>query len=875
MTVAPEALIRALKPIYSRVRKDVTAVKYQGRQAWTRDALNLERMLQHVTGGTARGVCPILEGECTTRLGLLDFDSHGGETPWHEMVAVADRVVDGLTAVGLQPIAFRSSGGRGIHLFVLWDEPQDAYSVRQALTDVLGGLGLKNGAKGVSRGEVEVFPKQNAVGVGEFGNQFILPLAGKSEPLDILFGFEPMGRDGVLRMDWPVSVPVERREAPVRQVAASEGVEPLDKLRSALFSIPNDGLDPATPDYFKWRDLGFALHEATGGSQDGLELFLEWSEQNPLFERQFTIDRVWDYIKPAAERGGGGITRGTLYHAASTCGWNSAPVPDAEGFDDVPQEQMAQAVALIEADKHEAQALKHEAKSKWKRAVMEAADAIALQEEVCTGIAAEHRLDKVDREMLAEAVRIRFAAFGDKLGIAVCRKLVAPAKRAEKKAPGAKQWTDDWVYITDQDTFYRIDSEEFLTAQGFNAKFNRMLPPAAEGELPKSAHRVALDEMHLPTVTKAMYLPWAGPTFEAVGVQYVNLYRPSSTPKAASVFTPQGREAIRLVEKHLALLAGGRKDVVEILKSWMAHNVQNPGVKIRWAPLIKGIEGDGKSLIGRIMASVMGQANVKDISPKVLGTDFTGWATGACIGVLEEIRLTGHSRHDILNALKPFITNPTVPIHAKGKDEFNAENTMNYIAFTNHADALPLNNNDRRWWVLFTPFTTLEQLVQAVEGNAEQYFDVLFDAIAGNPEELRKWLLEMPISKLFKADGRAPGSAEKDLMVGLSVSDEEDAVKEALKTGGFGITENVVVMHHLRTAVNEIDPELADSPNSGGKQIARILSRLGWFKSPGKVKWRAQVCNVWHKGLGLNPEPQLLRKVLDDAAGNSADEDLF
>jgi hypothetical protein len=32
---------------------------------------------------------------------------------------------------------------------------------------------------------------------------------------------------------------------------------------------------------------------------------------------------------------------------------------------------------------------------------------------------------------------------------------------------------------------------------------------------------------------------------------------------------------------------------------------------------------------------------VKQISPKVLGTDFSDWAHGACIGVLEEIRLAG------------------------------------------------------------------------------------------------------------------------------------------------------------------------------------------------------------------------------------------
>ena len=177
-------LIAALLPLVRRVRTDVTAVKKSDGSRWTSQPLTRERLAQHVNGGPARGVCPIKAGESVTMVALLDFDSHKGEVSWEEMSAVVARVVDVLEIVhGMHPILFRSSGGKGVHLYLLWDGPQDAYSVRQFLKGVLESVGLKDGARGVKNGEVEVFPRQDEVGEKGYGNQFIMPLAGASVPL--------------------------------------------------------------------------------------------------------------------------------------------------------------------------------------------------------------------------------------------------------------------------------------------------------------------------------------------------------------------------------------------------------------------------------------------------------------------------------------------------------------------------------------------------------------------------------------------------------------------------------------------------------------------------------------------------------------------
>ena len=177
-------LIAALLPLVRRVRVDVTAVKKSDGSRWTTQPLTRERLASHLNGGPPRGVCPIKAGESVTLVGLLDFDSHGGETGWTEMSVTVGRVVDVLELVhGMSPVLFRSSGGRGVHLYLLWDQAQDAYSVRQFLKGVLESVGLKDGARGVVNGEVEVFPRQDEVGEKGYGNQFIMPLAGASVPL--------------------------------------------------------------------------------------------------------------------------------------------------------------------------------------------------------------------------------------------------------------------------------------------------------------------------------------------------------------------------------------------------------------------------------------------------------------------------------------------------------------------------------------------------------------------------------------------------------------------------------------------------------------------------------------------------------------------
>ena len=530
--------------------------------------------------------------------------------------------------------------------------------------------------------------------------------------------------------------------------------------------------------------------------------------------------------------------------------------------------------------------VKYEALEQRKTEIQNAPDEFTLREKICPDIQTDFRLGDLERESLAQALVTAFGKLGTKYGVPVCRKLVVE-KRLEKVASerDIPEWLQGWVYVTEDDRFCRQDGAEVLTIQGFNACFNREMPPGDGGA--KTAAWQVLDSGMVPLVTRSMYVPFAGPLFTSQdGVSCINTYRPSSVPTAVESLSAAGRHAVSVVMRHLRLICGGREEVVQTFVDWMAHNVQKPGCKIRWAPLIKGVEGDGKSLLGELMAAVMGRANVRNVSPKVLGTDFTGWAEGSALIVLEEIKLTGHNRYDILNALKPFLTNPNVEVHRKGRDGYDTVNTTNYAAFTNYADALPLTDTDRRWWIIFTPFASLNELAAALGAGVARdvlsdYFNTLTGVIQQQPAELRRWLLDHTISASFKPDSAAPMTEEKAVMIGMSVSEEESTVREILEKGGVGIAPDIFASSYLSSEVvmSGSDISLATSG------LSRLFSKVGFTRMPKKIKWRGKTEIVWVKG-HKHWEPASLRarlnktlpkgEICDENTGEgSLNDDLF
>lgn len=351
-------MIAALAPLIARVRTTDTWVKTPaGPRYHPGEALTVERLAAHLNGGPARGVCSMRPGSHETSVGVLDLDSHQGETAWADMAHVAWRVVETLELVwGAHPVAFRSSGGRGIHLYVLWpeDAPQDAWSVQQWFGDVLAPLSLRAGVGGVAAGLVEVNPKNRELtteGRGSVGSMVVLPLSGNSEWLvadDTRRMLVPAQRE-LTAADWRDSRPVGLRERTVRTASAGETGDWSEGApwRAALDALAaHEGARQALGSRGPWADCIFGVHFESGGSEAGRELAHHWSARLPGYSAE-VVDKLWDSLDADGD-GGRVITGGTILRLAREhAGW-VAPIEVGDDFGPVARETGA-ADAIVKA----------------------------------------------------------------------------------------------------------------------------------------------------------------------------------------------------------------------------------------------------------------------------------------------------------------------------------------------------------------------------------------------------------------------------------------------------------------------------------------------------------------------------------------------
>src|SRR5699024_3885355 len=90
--------------------------------------------------------------------------------------------------------------------------------------------------------------------------------------------------------------------------------------------------------------------------------------------------------------------------------------------------------------------------------------------------------------------------------------------------------------------------------------------------------------------------------------------------------------------------------------------------------------------------------------------------------------------------------------------QYVAKNTTNYLLFTNYLDALPLDDDDRRYLILKSQWQSRVQL-EGFKADNPKYYDDLYEALELSPGGLRGWLLNHNISKDFSPTGAAPRTA--------------------------------------------------------------------------------------------------------------------
>jgi len=422
----------------------------------------------------------------------------------------------------------------------------------------------------------------------------------------------------------------------------------------------------------------------------------------------------------------------------------------------------------------------------------------------------------------------------------------------------AQAMIEEWVFVSAQRKFVHKPTMRLVDVDAFNMEHLHLMEQFPAHRKMKPAEYLRRVE-NSEVVHDLMYLPtmWNGdPIFFLDGIKYLNTYNETSVPKADPAW--ESKDAWKICLGHIQNILP--HDWQQLLL-WMAHNVQHPGKKILWAPVIVGMPGDGKTTIAKMLTAAMGRKHTQVVGMEGLRSDFNGWAEGKCLSTFEEIRVPGHSRHDFMNKLKTLITNDIVDVVAKGKNSKNVANTQNYIALSNFRDALVLDPDDRRWGVFFTRFNSREEVTSQMD---KDYWARLNDyAIRDNPEVIRGWLMSVDLADFDRNEGPAMTQAKR-YMISHSMSADAQSIQAILETGARGVSLNVVETKALNVALRDMENRTIQT-----SRMSQALSELKFEKVKDVIKWDGRKCHVWiRRPMEYDGTPASKAKIREELDAN-------
>ncbi len=282
---------------------------------------------------------------------------------------------------------------------------------------------------------------------------------------------------------------------------------------------------------------------------------------------------------------------------------------------------------------------------------------------------------------------------------------------------------------------------------------------------------------------------------------------------------------------HLQKLQPDERDRT-ILLSYLAACVQHPGYKFQWAPLIQGVEGNGKTVLSLCVANAIGARYVHWPRASKLGKQFNGWMVGKLLYCVEDI-YTNDQTVDVIEELKPMITGGHgLEIEGKGIDQISTEIVGNFIFNTNHRSGIRKTKNDRRYGNFICPQQSREDLVR--DGMDSAYMKRLYDWLKHEDgfAVVTELLMTWPIPDEFNPATfcqRAPHTTATDKAIEDSMGSVEQEIMEAVARGDTGFNGGWISSTFLERLLERLKKQSAVSP----RKRVEMLESLGYIRHPG------------------------------------------
>lgn len=459
-----------------------------------------------------------------------------------------------------------------------------------------------------------------------------------------------------------------------------------------------------------------------------------------------------------------------------------------------------------------------------------------------------------DRKMIVNIAAKKYHQLvGDKLDLG-SKKALLGFDPSTRETPS---WIRNYVFSESNDCFVNRKTHDYISKGAFDTA---NATKSIVGDDKYKASQFASEIYPVPVVHDGMYypamhgdlegsswkmaegLPGTDFFYDFQGRMWLNTFDPESLPVPADELSKYDRKAVEIIKDFFIVLFPNEKERGYVM-DWLAWVVQNPTKRINYSLLIRGAHGSGKTTIGILMSNMLGRANVGYVSNTVMNGRFSEWAEGHILKIVEEIYDKG-DRYSAVERQKEFITNDRFMVEPKGRKAKEVVNTSSKMMFTNHFNALPLDENQRRYLVVSTQAENHLDMERVYGSAAERsrFFKDVYRALENHSPAIKKFFIDWDISPKFDHKGHAPQDTEA-FAVMADASDDGIAgtISQMLMDGtAKGVNQNLIFVPHLRDVLMESSD--GDIPKTN--RLKNLLMELG-FKPGGLLKFEGEAGRVY------------------------------
>jgi hypothetical protein len=267
----------------------------------------------------------------------------------------------------------------------------------------------------------------------------------------------------------------------------------------------------------------------------------------------------------------------------------------------------------------------------------------------------------------------------------------------------------------------------------------------------------------------------------------------------------------------------------QILLAYFAACVQYPGIKFKWAPVLQGEEGNGKSFLLRFLRHAMGGKYIHTLASHELVNGFNAWLGRSILVFAEDLHIEPGKRRATMEILKQMITGDEQSITYKGIDAESKTICANFIFTTNFKDTIQKSEGSRRYCMLFTEQQCFDDIERT--GLTNEYFNKLGDWVDnGHGLEIVSGYLrdyKIPVAlDPSKGAQRAPDTSSTNDAITYGRSYPEQLIMEAVQLKELGFRGDFISTRAVSTLFK--DNHINRSPQA----MCESLKKLGYIPVP-------------------------------------------